>query len=240
MAQKPYTIVNDFPEEDCKFGIPPKYLPGIMSVGNEPMRLMMYYVSCKTGFAPAVKAVEKATMLAQPNIVRARNALEKEGIIKLDKDKHTLTVLWDKILLRAVAVASFDLYREDHPDDHVTDKQMQKDGKFFVESYMNETPDELFGRDIAHRRKRHEKKYEMLPDKRLQKTLEHVYTTPVHQVIKESRMLGIDVPDGYYEKAIEIRKRCENAERRDPLQREMNKWMEVPLNENEDNSELPF
>lgn len=79
-------------------------------------RLFLYYATCKQGFTPAEKEIERQTRMRDGKIYGFREALAQKGFISFEKDRSkgelAIHVRWDNIWRMAERLREDDRQRE--------------------------------------------------------------------------------------------------------------------------------
>lgn len=96
--RRPYSIVNRNNTDRKWEDLPRLTLPALSELSFPEMKLMLFYESCATGFAPADKIIFDSVGIADRHLYEVRSGLiEKKYLIQNDSPK-TLTIDWAKML----------------------------------------------------------------------------------------------------------------------------------------------
>ena len=87
--------------------------------------LMYFYMGETDGFAPSAHEVYLYTGIDQGNMSRARKELADKGFIEYDREKNTITILWDNI----IQMGKVALMLAENPDCSI--KDTMQGGTFF-------------------------------------------------------------------------------------------------------------
>lgn len=105
----PPIIKNSFPKGESFGRIPSMALPAInVSLCDRERRLLIYYATQKTGFAPARQLIDHYTGIAPERLASVRKALKEKGFINYTPPtkgrQSSVEILWPRIIEKSKAL----------------------------------------------------------------------------------------------------------------------------------------
>ena len=90
----PTMIINNRP---FQYTLIAKIACDQMRLSPRERKLFLYFVSCKTGFRPALKQIQKETGISSNKVSEIRSKLHNKCLVKYNRDRRTIKILWKAV-----------------------------------------------------------------------------------------------------------------------------------------------